>query len=156
MRWLKSATDKQWTIGVQGKQIVIPASDKKWLCMEEEVYNELSAQPVIKSLIKAKGIIVMNKKPIEAEDSVPELQEKTVTLQTKVADLETQLTEATNKVKELEAQLANAETDKNSALAELDAKASGIIAEKDTQIADLEAKVTKLEKKLKKSGGDEE
>lgn len=145
MRWLKSATEKQWTIGVQGKQIVIPGSDKKWLCMEEEAYNELSAQPVIKSLIKAKGIIVMNKKPIEAEDSVPELQEKTVTLQTKVADLETQLTEATNKVKELEQQLA----DKEQELKALDEKASKIIEEK-------EATIQKLEKKLKKSGGEEE
>lgn len=145
MRWLKSATDKQWTIGAQGKQILIPAADKKWLCMEEDVYNEISAQPVIKSLIKAKGIIVMNKKPIEAEDSVPELQEKTVTLQTKVTDLETQLTEATNKVKELEQQLA----DKEQELKDLDAKASKIIEEKDTTIQ-------KLEKKLKKSGGEEE
>lgn len=145
MRWLKSATDKQWTIGAKGQQIVIPAADKKWLCMEEDVYNEISAQPVIKSLIKAKGIIVMNKKPIEAEDSVPELQEKTVTLQTKVTDLETQLTEATNKVKDLEQQLA----DKEQELKDLDAKASKIIEEKD-------ATIQKLEKKLKKSGGEEE
>lgn len=145
MRWLKSATDKQWTIGAKGQQIVIPAADKKWLCMEEDVYNEISAQPVIKSLIKAKGIIVMNKKPIEAEDSVPELQEKTVTLQTKVTDLETQLTEATNKVKDLEQQLA----DKEQELKALDEKASQIIADKDTTIQ-------KLEKKLKKSGGEEE
>lgn len=145
MRWLKSATDKQWTIGAQGKQILIPAADKKWLCMEEDVYNEISAQPVIKSLIKAKGIIVMNKKPIEAEDSVPELQEKTVTLQTKVTDLETQLVEATNKVKDLEQQLA----DKEQELKDLDAKASKIIDEKD-------AAIQKLEKKLKKSGGEEE
>lgn len=145
MRWLKSATEKQWTIGVQGKQLVIPGSDKKWLCMEEEVYNELLAQPVIKSLIKAKGIIVMNKKPIEAEDSVPELQEKTVTLQTKVTDLETQLKEATDKVTALEQQLA----DKEQELKNLDEKASKIIEEKDTTIQ-------KLEKKLKKAGGEEE
>ena len=145
MRWLKSATDKQWTIGAKGQQIVIPAADKKWLCMEEDVYNEISAQPVIKSLIKVKGIIVMNKKPIEAEDSVPELQEKTVTLQTKVTDLETQLVEATNKVKDLEQQLA----DKEQELKDLDEKASKIIEEK-------EATIQKLEKKLKKSGGDEE
>ena len=145
MRWLKSATEKQWTIGAKGQQIVIPAADKKWLCMEEDVYNEISAQPVIKSLIKAKGIIVMNKKPIEAEDSVPELQEKTVTLQTKVTDLETQLVEATNKVKDLEQQLA----DKEQELKALDEKASKIIEEKD-------ATIQKLEKKLKKSGGEEE
>lgn len=145
MRWLKSATDKQWTIGAKGQQIVIPAVDKKWLCIEEDVYNEISAQPVIKSLIKAKGIIVMNKKPIEAEDSVPELQEKTVTLQTKVTDLETQLTEATNKVKDLEQQLA----DKEQELKALDEKASKIIEEKD-------ATIQKLEKKLKKSGGGDE
>lgn len=149
MRWLKSATEKQWTIGAQGKQIVIPGSDKKWLCMEEETYNEIAAQPVIKSLIKAKGIIVMNKKPIEVEDSVPELQEKNVTLQTKVADLETQLAELQTKNAELEAQLANAEADKSNALAELDAKASKIIEEKETTIQ-------KLEKKLKKLGGGEE
>lgn len=145
MRWLKSATDKQWTIGAKGQQVVIPAADKKWLCIEEEVYNEISAQPVIKSLIKAKGIIVMNKKPVEAEDSIPELQEKTVSLQTKVTDLETQLVEATNKVKDLEQQL----TDKEQELKDLDEKASKIIEEKDTAIQ-------KLEKKLKKSGGSEE
>ena len=145
MRWLKSATEKQWTIGVQGKQIVIPGSDKKWLCMEEEAYNELSAQPVIKSLIKAKGIIVMNKKPVEAEDSVPELQEKTVTLQTRVTDLETQLKEATDKVTALEQQLATKEQE----LKDLDEKATKIIEEKDTTIQ-------KLEKKLKKAGGSED
>lgn len=145
MRWLKSATDKQWTIGAKGQQIVIPAADKKWLCMEEDVYNEISAQPVIKSLIKVKGIIVMNKKPIEAEDSVPELQEKTVTLQTKITDLETQLVEAANKVKDLEQQLANKEQE----LKDLDDKASKIIEEKDKAIE-------KLEKKLKKLGGSSE
>ena len=145
MRWLKSATEKQWTVGVQGRQLVIPGSDKKWLCMEEDVYNELSAQPVIKSLIKAKGILVMNKKPVEAEDSVPELQEKTVTLQTKITDLETQLTEAQAKNDELTAQLATKEQE----LKDLDDKASKIIEEKDKTIE-------KLEKKLKKSGGDEE
>lgn len=145
MRWLKSATDKQWTIGAKGQQIVIPAADKKWLCIEEDVYNEISAQPVIKSLIKAKGIIVMNKKPIEAEDSVPELQEKTVTLQTKVTDLETQLAEAQAKNDELTAQLATKEQE----LKDLDEKASKIIEEKENAIQ-------KLEKKLKKSGGEEE
>lgn len=145
MRWLKSATDKQWTIGAKGQQIVIPAIDKKWLCIEEDVYNDISAQPVIKSLIKAKGIIVENKKPVEAEDSVPELQEKAVTLQTKVTDLETQLVEATNKVKDLEQKL----TDKEQELKDLDAKASKIIEEK-------EATIQKLEKKLKKTGGEEE
>lgn len=145
MRWLKSATEKQWTVGVQGKQIVIPGSDKKWLCMEEDAYNELSAQPVIKSLIKAKGIIVENKKPVEAEDSVPELQEKTMSLQTKVTDLETQLVEAANKVKDLEQQLA----DKEQELKDLDDKASKIIEEKDKTIE-------KLEKKLKKPGGNNE
>lgn len=145
MRWLKSATEKQWTVGVQGRQLVIPGSDKKWLCMEEDVYNELSAQPVIKSLIKAKGILVMDKKPIEAEDSVPELQEKTVTLQTKITDLETQLAEAQAKNDELTTQLATKEQE----LKDLDDKASKIIEEKDKTIE-------KLEKKLKKSGGDEE
>lgn len=145
MRWLKSSTEKQWTIGAQGKQIVIPGNDKKWLCMEEDVYNEISAQPVIKSLIKAGGIIVENKKPVEAEDSIPELQEKTVSLQTKVTDLETQLKEATDKVATLEQQLA----DKEQELKDLDDKASKIIEEKDKAIE-------KLEKKLKKLGGNSE
>lgn len=145
MRWLKSATEKQWTVGAKGYQIIIPGSDKKWLCVEEDVYNEIVAQPVIKSLIKAKGIIVENKKPIEAEDSVPELQEKTMSLQTKVTDLETQLVEATNKVKDLEQQL----TTKEQELKDLDDKASKIIEEKDKTIE-------KLEKKLKKLGGNSE
>lgn len=145
MRWLKSATEKQWTVGVQGKQLIIPGVDKKWLCMEEDVYNELSAQPVIKSLIKAKGIIVENKKPVEAEDSVPELQEKTMSLQTKVTDLETQLTEAQAKNEELTTQLATKEQE----LKDLDDKASKIIEEKDKTIE-------KLEKKLKKLGSNSE
>lgn len=145
MRWLKSATEKQWTVGAKGHQIIIPGSDKKWLCVEEDVYNEIVAQPVIKSLIKAKGIIVENKKPVEAEDSVPELQEKTMSLQTKVTDLETQLVEAANKVKDLEQQLA----DKEQELKDLDDKASKIIEEKDKAIE-------KLEKKLKKLGGNSE
>ena len=145
MRWLKSATEKQWTIGAQGKQVIIPGSDKKWLCVEEDVYNEISAQPVIKALIKAKGIIVMNKKPVEAEDSIPELQDANLTLQNKVNDLTAQLTEAQNKIKELEEQVTQGEA----ALKELDEKASSLIAEKD-------ATIQKLEKKLKKAGGSEE
>lgn len=145
MRWLKSTTEKQWTVGAKGQQVIIPAVDKKWLCVEEDVYNEIVAQPVIKSLIKAKGIIVENKKPVEAEDSVPELQEKTMSLQTKVTDLETQLVEAANKVKDLEQQLA----DKEQELKDLDDKASKIIDEKDKAIE-------KLEKKLKKLGGNSE
>lgn len=145
MRWLKSSTEKQWTTTAKGQQVVIPANDKKWLCVEEDVYNEISAQPVIKSLIKAKGIYVENKKPVEAEDSIPELQDANLSLQNKVNDLTSQLVEAQNKVKELEEQVAQSEA----ALKELDEKASGVIAEKD-------AKIEKLEKKLKKTGNGEE
>lgn len=149
MRWLKSATEKQWTVGAKGQQIIIPAADKKWLCIEEDVYNEIVAQPVIKSLIKVKGIIVENKKPVEAEDSIPELQDKNLELKNEVEDLKAQLTEAQGKLKELEEQVANAEADKAAALAELDAKASKLIEERDTTIQ-------KLEKKLKKLGGSSE
>lgn len=145
MRWLKSTTEKQWTTTAKGQQIVIPGADKKWLCVEEDVYNEIVAQPVIKSLIKAKGIIVENKKPVEAEDSVPELQEKTMTLQTRVTDLETQLTEVQAKNKELEEQLAIKEQE----LKDLDDKATKIIEEK-------EKTIEKLEKKLKKLDGNNE
>lgn len=149
MRWLKSSTEKQWTTTAKGQQVVIPANDKKWLCVEEDVYNEIVTQPVIKSLIKAKGIIVENKKPVEAEDSVPELQDKNLELKNEVENLKTQLTEAQGKLKDLEEQVANAEADKAAALAELDAKASKIIEEKDEEIK-------ALKKKLKKEGVTEE
>lgn len=148
MKWLKSSTSKTWTVGIKGKQVIVPAAEGKWLKLEEEEYNEMSSLPVVAGLIKVKDIIVLDHKPVELEDSIPELQDTNIKLQD-------ELNTALQRVNELEAKLATASADKEAALAELDAKASQIISEKDATIADLESKVGKLEKKLKKEGVEE-
>lgn len=142
MKWLRSSTSKTWTVGIKGKQVIVPAAEGKWLKLEEEEFNEMNALPVVSGLIKVKDIIVLDRKPVELEDSIPELQDTNIKLQD-------ELNTALQRANELEAKLATATADKEAALAELDAKASKIIEEKDITIQ-------KLEKKLKKLGGGNE
>lgn len=156
MKWLKSTTQKSWVASCKGKQVIIPqneTSDNRWLQLGEDEFAEISSSPVIASLVKAGGIMVLNEEPAELKNSVPALQVTNTQLK---AELET----AKARIIELEGQLKNtaqvadvqAEVDKAVAdtkaeyekkLKELDEKATKIISDKD-------AEITKLEKKLKK------
>ena len=160
-KWLKSATQKSWVACTKEKQIVIPpyeTSDNRWLELGDDEFAEVSALPVISSLLKAKGIIVLNEEPAELRNSVPalqitnnQLQAELDTAKARIVELETQLQNSPAvDVEAIKAEVRQqCEEEKQKALEELDAKASEVIAGKDKTIE-------KLEKKLKKLGGGSE
>jgi len=159
MKWLKSTTQKSWVASCGGKQVVIPqaeTSDNRWLQLNEDEYAEISKTPVIASLIKANGIMVLSEEPAELRNSIPALQVTNTQLQAdlavaqeRIVQLEAQLKDATHvDIEAIKAEVRQqCEEEKNRALEELDAKASALIEEK-------EATIRKLGKKLKKLGGD--
>lgn len=157
MKWLKSATQKSWVAQVGNNQIVIPqneTADNKWLQLGDDEYEELIRLPVIASLVKANGIIVLNEEPAELKNSIPALQVTNTqlhaeldTAKARIAQLEAQLKDATHvDIEAIKAEAVEAvKAEYEQKLKELDDKATQVIAEKD-------AKIEKLEKKLKKSG----
>jgi hypothetical protein len=159
-KWLKSTTQKSWVASVSDRQIVIPQNetpDNRWLELGEDEFAEVSRLPVIASLIKANGIMVLNEEPAELRNSIPALQVTNNQLQADLAvaqehivQLEAQLKDATHiDIEAIKAEVRQqCEEEKKQALEALDAKASALLEEKDKEIA-------KLEKKLKKLGGEE-
>lgn len=159
MKWLKSTTQKSWTVGINGRQVVIPQNetpDNKFLCLEETEYAELIKVPVIASLIKAGGILKLDQEPAELKNSVPalqitntQLQAENETLKARIVELEGQLKDTTNiDIEAIKAEVRQqCEEEKKKALEELDAKASQEIETRDKTIE-------KLEKKIKKLGGE--
>lgn len=158
-KWLKSTTQKSWVASCKGKQIVIPQNetpDNRWLELGDDEWPEVSALPVIASLIKAGGIMVLDQEPAELKNSVPALQVTNTQLQAeldtakaRIAQLEDQLKNATGvDIEAIKAEVRQqCEEEKKKALEELDAKASQEIEARDKTIE-------KLERKIKKSGGD--
>ena len=160
MRWLKSTTQKSWVLGAAGKQIIVPqcdTSDNKWLAIEEEDFAQVMNQPVVKSLIKAGAITVLDKEPAEIRNSVPNLQVANTTLKAELDTIKAERDALRMRVQELEqgtvgvdleteitkaVEATKAEYEQK--LKELDDKASGIIADKN-------AEIDKLQKKLKKA-----
>lgn len=153
MKWLKSTSPKRWTLGAGTRQFIIPAvSDSNYLQMEDTDFAAVSSQAVVASLIKNKGILVLDEEPAELKNTIPALQEAN-------ADLVTELANAKAEIEQLKATQVAAvaavqdkldakqkELDaKQKELEDLDVKASALIEEKDATIA-------KLEKKLKKQG----
>ena len=148
MKWLKSTTQKEWTI--QGKTIpacVTPHND--YLVLSDSDYAIISDIPVIKSLIKSNAIIVLDHEPSELKNSVEALQGSNAELTARIKQLETELAAKPD----VEAIKAQAAAEKEAALKELDDKASAIIAEKDARIAELEAQLSK--KKAAKKADEE-
>ena len=148
MKWLKSTTQKEWTI--QGKTIpacVTPHND--YLVLNDSDYATISDIPVIKSLIKSNAIIVLDHEPAELKNSVEALQGSNAELTARIKQLETELASKPD----VEAIKAQAAAEKEAALKELDDKASAIIAEKDARIAELEAQLSK--KKAAKKADEE-
>ena len=160
MRWLKSTTQKSWVLGAAGKQFIVPqcdTRDNKWLVMEEDDFAQLMNQPVVKSLVKAGAITVLDKEPAEIKNSVPNLQVANTTLKAELDMIRTERDALKMRVQELEqgtvgvdleAEITKAveatKAEYEQKLKELDDKASGIIADKD-------AEIDKLQKKLKKA-----
>ena len=159
MKWLKSTTQKSWVVSVGGKQAIIPpneTSDNKWLKLGDDEWAEVSATPVIASLLKAGGIMKLDEEPAELRNSVPALQitntqleAENATLKARVIELEAQLKDATGiDVEAIKAEVRQqCEEEKKKALEELDAKASLEIETRDKTIE-------RLEKKIKKLGGE--
>ena len=159
MKWLKSTSNKEWVVGYEGKQFIVPGSTKEaaFLSIEDDVYAGIAKLPVIASLLKAGGIIVLDEEPAELKNSLPMLQVTNTqlraendTLKARVAELEDQLKNATNiDIEAIKAAAVQPVQDaldaKQHELEDLDEKASKLLDEKDKKIAKLEAK-------LKKSG----
>lgn len=163
MKWLKSTTQKSWVASCKGKQVIIPpceTPDNKWLKAEEDEYAEIAAIPVIASLVKAGGIMVLNEEPAELRNSVPALQitntqleAENATLRARVNELEGQLKDANNI--DIEAIKAAAVEAKQAEYDALKTEAEQALADKDREIESRDKIIEKLEKRIKKLGGDE-
>ena len=144
MKWLKSTTQKTWTI--QGKTIpacTTPHND--YLILNDSDYATISDIPVIKSLIKSNAIIVLDHEPSELKNSVEALQGSNAELSARIKQLEAEL--ASKPTVDVEALKAEFAAEKEAALKELDEKASAIIAEKDEQIKKLEKQLARAKGK---------
>lgn len=143
MKWLKSTTQKTWT--VNGKVIpacVTPHND--YLKIDEAEFTRLSSTPVVKSLISAGAILVLDAEPAELKNSVAALQGNNAALTAEITQLQEQL-----KAKEVELQAASSkkstkvdiEKIKAEAQEEIKAQAIAELQEKDDRIKELEAQL---------------
>lgn len=148
MKWLKSTTQKTWYAkGKKIPQCITP--NNEYLQLEDSDYVELSKMPVIASLIKAGGILVLSEEPAELKNSVEALQGDKAALVAKNTELEA-------RIKELEAKASPTETVdveaiKAEAVAELKAEAVAELQAKEDEIAELKKQLKAAEKKAKAS-----
>lgn len=139
--WLKSTTQKTWT--VQNK--VIPACvtpNNAYLVLNESEYNDVSKVPVIKSLIKAGGILVLNEEPAELKNSVEALQGNNAALTARITQLEEQIKAQPT---------VDVDAIKAAAQEEIKAEAIKELQEKEDRIADLEKQLKAAKKAAKES-----
>lgn len=135
MKWLKSTTQKTWT--VNGKVIpacVTPHND--YLVVDDSEYATITGTPVIKSLIKAGGILVLNEEPAELKNSVSSLQGSNAALTAEITQLKEQLKTAGKKPTKAEIEKIREE-----AQAEIRAQAIAELEEKEARIKELEAQL---------------
>lgn len=143
MKWLKSTTQKTWT--VNGK--IIPACvtpNNDYLNIDDSTFATISATPVIKSLIKAGDILVLSEEPVELKNSVEALQGNNAALTAQITQLQEQL-----KTKEAELKTASSKKAtkvdvakiKEEAQAEIKAQAIAELEEKEARIKELEAQL---------------
>ena len=148
MKWLKSTTQKTWYAkGKKIPQCITP--NNEYLQLEDSDYVELSKMPVIASLIKAGGILVLSEEPAELKNSVEALQGDKAALVAKNTELEA-------RIKELEAKTSPTETVdveaiKAEAVAELKAEAVAELQAKEDEIAELKKQLKAAEKKAEAS-----
>lgn len=140
MKYLKSTTQKAYT--VNGK--VIPACitpGNKTLAVDDSEWFQISAQPVIASLIKAGDILVMDEDPnmkedIEARSQVAELKAQNTVLEERIKQLEQQTDRKAAKAVSAELQ---ALTEKNEELTKANEKLVAEMQEfKEQAIKELE------------------
>lgn len=146
MKWLKSTTQKTWYAnGKKIPQCVTP--NNEYLQLEDSDYVAMSKMPVVASLIKAGGILVLSEEPAELKNSVEVLQGDKAALVAKNTELEA-------RIKELESQSSgtvDVEAIKEEAVAELKAEAVAELQAKDDEIAELKKQLKAAEKKAKTS-----
>ena len=142
MKWLKSTTQKTWT--VNGKIIpacVTPHND--YLNVEDSEYAVMSKVPVVASLIKAGGILVLNEEPAELKNSLDNLQTSNAVLQARVTQLEEEL-----KHDKMMSQAIDVEAIKAEAQEEIRAEAVKELQEKQDALDAKDAEIKKLKKQL--------
>lgn len=151
MKWLKSTSQKTWY--ANGK--LIPACvtpNNNYLQLDEDEYTSIASLPVIASLIKAGGILVLDQEPAELKNSVEGLKGTNASLVARNKQLE-------ERIKELEASTsAPAEIDvdkiKEEAVAELRDEAIKEIQSKDDEIAELKRQLKAAKKAANKESAE--
>lgn len=145
MRWLKSTTQKVWTIN--GKSIpkcVTPHND--YLTVSDTEYNEFLKVPVFASLVKANGILVLTSEPTELKNSVEGLNLTNAQLVAKNTELQARITELEGSAPDVEAIKAEAVAAiKEEAIKELQEKQDELDATK-AELKELKAQLKKLKK----------
>ena len=143
MRWLKSTTQKVWTIN--GKTIpkcVTPHND--YLTVSDTEYNEFLKVPVFASLVKANGILVLTSEPAELKNSVEGLNLTNAQLVAKNTELQARITE-------LESNTVDVEAIKAEAVAAIKEEAIKELTDKQAELDTALAEIKELKKQLKKS-----
>ena len=156
MKWLKSTTNKSWT--ALGK--TIQGANGNWLQVTENDWVSLSNNPVIKSLMKAGGILVLDHAPAEETTSVSLAQQEVAQLRMQNTELENQVhqlqaelkaagnpQEKDNTIQHLQMELADVKEKLTATEAELTSTKEEAIKE----LKEYQAQIKKLEKELKKS-----
>lgn len=148
MKWLKSTTQKTWT--VNGK--IIPACvtpNNDYLVVDDDVYASIIKAPVVASLIKAGGILVLNEEPAELKNSLDNLQTSNATLQARNTQLEQELEQL-----KASAQSVDVEAIKAAAQEEIKAEAVKELQEKQDALDAKDAEIKELKKQLAKAKKD--
>lgn len=146
MKWLKSTTQKTWV--ASGKTIpacVTPHND--YLQIDDSEYAVLTAIPVIKSLINAGGILVLDQEPAELKNSVDNLQLSNVALKARNAELETQIAQLQKQA----TPIVDVEAIKAEAQEEIKAEAIKELQEKQESLDAAQAEIKKLKAQLEKA-----
>lgn len=147
MKWLKSTTNKQWSVSDGERQYIVPGSENSdYLTIDDSIFTKIEKQPVVKSLLSNGSILKLDQEPAELKNSIPALQGTNANLVAEVADLKKQLEQARTDNNVLSAKLEQAEADKANAVEEIRQQAVSELQEKENTIVALEKKIKKLEK----------
>lgn len=147
MKWLKSTTNKQWSVSDGERQYIVPGSENSdYLIIDDSIFTKIEKQPVVKSLLSNGSILKLDQEPAELKNSIPALQGTNANLVAEVADLKKQLEQARTDNNVLSAKLEQAEADKANAVEEIRQQAVSELQEKENTIVALEKKIKKLEK----------
>lgn len=147
MKWLKSTTNKQWSVSDGERQYIVPGSENSdYLTIDDSIFTKIEKQPVVKSLLHNGSILKLDQEPAELKNSIPALQGTNANLVAEVADLKKQLEQARTDNNVLSAKLEQVEADKAKAVEEIKQQAITELQEKETTITQLEKEIKKLKK----------